>query len=416
MPTESSVPDWRLPTRLAFRFFVVYFSLYVLLTQMLAGLVKRPNGGGPSLAFLANGLVAWVGAHIFHITAAPTLSGSGDKLYDWVQAFTLVLMAMLGAAIWSALDRRRRSYDRTYRYFRVFLRFALGSTMLTYGLAKAIPLQMPAPSLTRLLEPYGNFSPMGVLWYSIGASFPYERFVGCAEIAAAVLLFVPRTARLGALVALADTIEIFTLNMTYDVPVKLFSFHLVVMSAFLAAPDLGRLVRVVFADGARSVWAAGAQIAFGVYLVAVGYSGARQQWTSFGWGVPKPALYGVWVIDDMTIDGATRPPLLTDLQRWRRVVVDRTAQLTVSFWRMDDTPVTYPATIDADSRTIKLSKPNATDWSATFSVDRPTPSHAIFEGAIDGHALRLDTHLVRRDDFLIVNRGFHWIQEQPFNR
>jgi hypothetical protein len=414
MPNESSVPDWRLPTRLAFRFFAVYFSLYVLFTQMLSSLLVWPGAGGPSLEFLTNGLVAWVGAHIFHVTAAPVLSGSGDKLFDWVQAFCLLMLAIVGAVVWSILDRRRLGYDKTYRHFRVFLRFALGSTMLSYGIVKAFPLQMPAPPLTRLLEPYGNFSPMGVLWYSIGASFPYERFVGCAELAAAVLLFIPRTARLGALVALADTIEIFTLNMTYDVPVKLFAFHLVMMSAFLAAPDLGRLVRVVFADGARTRWAAGLQVAFGLYLVAFSYVGARRQFATFGWGAPKPALYGVWVIDEMMIDGTVRPPLVTDLQRWRRVVIDRATTLT--FWRMDDTFVGYPAVTDEDSRTITLSKPNTKDWSAKFTVDRQTPQHAIFEGTMDGHVLRLDAHLVRREDFLIVSRGFHWIQELPFNR
>lgn len=41
-------------------------------------------------------------------------------------------------------------------------------------MVKAIPLQMPAPNLTRLLEPFGHFSPMGVLWHSIGASRGYE--------------------------------------------------------------------------------------------------------------------------------------------------------------------------------------------------------------------------------------------------
>ena len=40
---------------------------------------------------------------------------------------------------------------------------ATAATMVTYGMIKAIPLQMPAPPLTRLLEPFGNFSPMGVL-------------------------------------------------------------------------------------------------------------------------------------------------------------------------------------------------------------------------------------------------------------
>ena len=114
--------------------------------------------------------------------------------------------------------------------------------MVSYGTAKAIPLQMPAPGLTRLLEPYGNFSPMGVLWYSIGASRPYEIFAGCAELLGGILLFVPRLALLGALVALAVSVQIFTLNMTYDVPVKLFSFHLILMSLVLIAPEVSRLL------------------------------------------------------------------------------------------------------------------------------------------------------------------------------
>src|SRR5215831_16827669 len=56
----------------------------------------------------------------------------------------------------------------------------VGSEMVLYGMVKIVPLQMPFPFLTRL-EPYGNFSPMGVLWYPIGASPGYEKFVGSAE-------------------------------------------------------------------------------------------------------------------------------------------------------------------------------------------------------------------------------------------
>src|SRR6202008_2643494 len=61
----------------------------------------------------------------------------------------------------------------------------------------------------------------------------------------AILLFVPRLTTLGAIVCLADTVEIFTLNMTYDVPVKLFSFHLILLSLFLLAPDARRLANVL---------------------------------------------------------------------------------------------------------------------------------------------------------------------------
>jgi hypothetical protein len=335
-------------------------------------------------------------------------------MYDWVTAFCTLLIAAAGTVAWSVLDRRRLQYERLDRWFRVLMRFALGSTMISYGFAKAIPLQMPAPLLTRLLEPYGNFSPMGALWYSIGASFPYESFVGCAEVLGGVLLFIPRTAMLGALICLAATIEVFTLNMTYDVPVKLFAFHLILMSVFLLAPDMRRLIGVVLAKGARTRWAAIAQVAFGTYLVGTSVYSHVQQWYEFGWGAPKPALYGVWVIDEMKIDGVTRAPLVTDYARWRRVVIQRTTD--IAFWRMDDTFFAYPAKTDMDKKTITMSKPDDKAWTAQLTFDRLTPNTMVFDGSIDGHALHMYTHLVRREDFLLVNRGFHWIQESPFNK
>src|SRR5581483_8626940 len=136
----------------------------------------------------------------------------------------------------SLVDRRRLSYPVLHRWFFLFLRFALAGQMLTYGFAKAVPLQMPFPGLFTLVEPYGNMSPMGVLWSSVGASQPYEIFAGCMEILGGLLLFFPRTVTLGALVSLADMSYVVTLNMTYDVPVKLLSFHLILLSLFLLAP------------------------------------------------------------------------------------------------------------------------------------------------------------------------------------
>ena len=76
---------------------------------------------------------------------------------------------------------------------------------------------------------------MGVLWSSIGSSPAYESFAGCAELLGGILLIVPRTTTLGALVCLADMTQVFMLNMTYDVPVKLLSFHLILLSLFLLA-------------------------------------------------------------------------------------------------------------------------------------------------------------------------------------
>ncbi len=50
----------------------------------------------------------------------------------------------------------------------------------------------------------------------------------------------------GALVCLGDWIHVFALNVTYDVPVKPLSFHLILLSLFVLAPDLKRLADFFF--------------------------------------------------------------------------------------------------------------------------------------------------------------------------
>jgi hypothetical protein len=181
---------WSRLTRIAFRLCFVYFGLYVMTTQMLGGLIVIPNRDLPSLEELPpfKNLVTWTAVHVFGITRPLVItgSGSGDKTFDWIAVFCLLVIATAATVVWSVLDRKRENYAALHQWFRLFLRFAAGSTMLVYGMVKAIPLQMPAPTLTRLLEPFGNFSPMGVLWASIGAASAYERFSGAAELAAAV--------------------------------------------------------------------------------------------------------------------------------------------------------------------------------------------------------------------------------------
>lgn len=56
-----------------------------------------------------------------------------------------------------------------------------------------------------------------------------------------VLLFFPVTSLLGALISIGVLSHICALNFCYDVPVKLFSLHLLCMGIFLAAGDAGRL-------------------------------------------------------------------------------------------------------------------------------------------------------------------------------
>ena len=422
---------WHPGTRVAFRFFGTYFTLYVLTTQMLQGILVLPVGEFPNLGELppVRPVVSSVATHVFRVSSPLVItgSGSGDKTYDWVHAFTVLAISVLITVVWSALDRRREHYARMQQWVRLFARFALGSTMVTYGMIKAIPLQMPAPGLTRLLEPFGHFSPMGVLWYSIGASRPYEIFAGCAELAGGILLFFPPTATLGALICLADSIQIFTLNMTYDVPVKLFSFHLIVLSLFLLAPDARRLLNVLLLNRtaqpstmiplgrtirARRIGLA-AQVLFGMYLVAMNLNSALDAWTRYGGGAPKSPLYGIWNIEQMVIDGQIRSALTTDYDRFRRVIFDRPTQ--AAFQRMNDTFVLYGAKIDTTARTVTLTRGTAAS-PGSFTYEQRSADVLILNGSIDGQKMQIQARLYDREKFLLVTRGFHWVQEYPFNR
>ena len=264
---------------------------------------------------------------------------------------------------------------------------------------------------------------MGVLWSSVGSSPPYEIFAGCAEILAGILLCSSRTTTFGALICLADMIEVFVLNMTYDVPVKLFAFHLIVMSALLLAPEFSRIAGFFFLDRAversrqprlfsslrANRIALFAQAAFGFLLLAANLWSAREAWFKYGGGQAKSPLYGIWDVTLSLVDGQPRAPLLAD---WRRVIFDYPGETRLQ--RMDSSFTSYASTIDAKAGTLKLTRKGASD--STLSFQRPSKETLVLDGRTDNHQVHLQLHLFDRSKLVLVNRGFHWIQEYPFNR
>jgi hypothetical protein len=432
---QPNIPRWNLALRIAFRFWMVYLGLYCLATQMLTSLVVGPVFSLPDLATLwpLRPVISWTGAHILHVNASLTVfwgsgSASTDCMFGWVTAFCVLMIATVATVIWSLLDRRRENYAELHKWFRLFVRFALAGHMIGYGMVKVIPLQMAYPSLIRLLQPFGTLSPMGVLWGSMGSSPAYQIFTGFVEVAGGLLLIVPRTATFGALVSLAAMIQVFTLNLTYDVPAKLLAFHLILLSCFLLVPDVPRLLRFLLlrqtsslsteAQLFRSVRAnriaLAAQIIFGLWLV--GFCGFQcwGYWSARGGGRTLPPLYGIWDVKQMSIDEQPRPPLLTDSTRWRRAIFDSPGRMV--FQRLDDSFVPYGASINLPERTLALTKKDDKNWRASFTFQRPAGNQLILNGRMDNHQVHMELQSIDRNSFLLVSRGFHWTQEAPVGR
>lgn len=427
---QSAAPpsDWGRAKSLAFRIAFIYFVLFAL---------PFPFGFIPGTDAVANAyhkiwlsLVPWVAQHVLQVGYNFGLddTGSSDKTYDWVQMFCFLAVAIVIGLVWSALRRKRLRYDRLYQWLRLYVRLYVGATMLDYGAGKVIQSQFPALNLGRLLQTYGDSSPMGLLWTFMGASPGYNLFTGAAEMIGGALLIIPPLATLGALITVAALGNVFILNLSYDVPVKLFSFNLILAAVFIALPDAGRLANVLVFN--RRTEPAIVRPFFKRRVLNRGLLGLQLLLLLFftsatlyqSWSFVKareslivdPVIHGIWSVDDFTVDGQPRPLTMSDPSRWQRVILEASNRLNVQF--LDAPMQRYALNLDSESQTMRLTSREDPNWSALFKYEIPKPGFLIFKGELDGHQFEARMH--RRDvgTFRLTSRGFHWVSESPFNR
>ncbi|WP_036391903.1 MULTISPECIES: hypothetical protein [Mycolicibacterium] len=429
---EARPHPWPEVTKIAFRFCFLYFGLFCLLfaqiTFAFLGIVGHwlPDRAVMWQMTALGPVIGWVGRHVFGVEAVLHQdSGSGDQAAIWVMIFCLLVFSVAGTAVWSWIDRQRQDYSRLWAWFLTFVRLCVAGQMLFYGFAKLIPTQMPAPPLAALLRPYGEFSPASVLWLQVGSSYPYEMALGAVEVLAGLLLFWPRTATLGALLGVASMAQVFLLNMTFDVPVKILSGHLLLMGLVLLAPQYRRLADLLvlqrptepavqpelFAGARANTIAARVQAVLGIWMAAGCILTGWQGWNEYGGGRATPELYGIWTVSRFDVDGRTAPPLTTDQSRWHRVVFDLPEVLT--YQRMNGELVDAPVRVDGDNLTV--SSPDGSPL-GTLTASRPTPERLQLTGELSGRHVAIWLDRLDLDQFTLRNRGFHWVQEYPYFR
>jgi hypothetical protein len=83
---------------------------------------------------------------------------------------------------------------------------------------------------------------------------------------------------------------------------------------------------------------------------------------------------------------------------------------------MNDTFETFGSSINDKDKTINLTKGSDKNWKASFTFVRPAQDQLILDGAMDGQKVQLQLKLFDRSKLMLVDRGFHWINEYPFQR
>jgi hypothetical protein len=323
----------------------------------------------------------------------------------------MVVLAAAATIVWSILDQKRANYRTFHAWLRIWVRYTLAMTMFGYGFAKVFPLQFSPPSLIRLLEPLNEFSPMGVLWTFMGASAAYTIFAGSAEVLGGLLLIPRRTTALGALVTAGVMTNVVLLNFCYDVPVKLYSSNLLLMAIFLAAPECRRLFDLFVMNRAtrpsrvddplfRSRNMRRAAIALKsvlfAYVLYGQIKGGAESYRRFYTNAPKSPLYGIWNV--ARIEGA----------HWNKVVMERPQAMSIR--RDDGAPTGFQTTFDEAHHRITLTNAGYLDYT------RSGEDALHMEGVVQNQRLSMDLTRVDLSKFLLTNRGFHWINERPFNR
>jgi len=413
--TLSPAPAWSGPQKIAFRFFFGYFVLYTL----------------PFVDGLWRALIPWVGAHVLQLSQPITTftNGSGDTTYDYVLVLCMVVLAGMATVVWSVLDRRRANYTVLLYWLTVLVRFYLAFIMVSYGFAKVFKTQFPYPDLRRLLQPYGDSSPMGLAWTFLGFSLGYNWFMGLAEVGGAALLLFRRTTTLGALVLAGTSANILAINLFYDVPVKLFSSNLLFMALFLAILEGQRLLNLFFLNRPTAAanhapffknrrWRIAGWVVKGLFIggnlytnVYQGFANARQ----YGDTAPKPHLYGYYEVQTFAVAADTLAPLTTDTTRWRKLVLGNRSLANVQM--MNDSLRRFTVKLDTVKRSFVLTNRDDTLQRYVFTYVRPDSTSLVLRGSgYRRDSLFLRLRLLPTEKFLLTNRGFRWVNEFPFNR
>jgi uncharacterized membrane protein YphA (DoxX/SURF4 family) len=420
------VTDWSPATRIAFRFAVVYLGLFSLATQIAGSLLVVPGLPFRGLGTLPpmRDVTLWVATSVLGADAvAIPAAATGETIFVVAQTAWILLVAIAVTVAWSRLDRNRPHHASAHGWFRLFVRLALAGQMFEYGLTKVIPNQFEAPSLNVLATPAGDLSLNTLFWTSIGAAPGYQMFTGWFEVLGGALLLLPRTTMLGALVCLAATTHVLVLNLAFDVGLKITTLHLVLLSLVLLAPDARRLVRFLVLDRApgpsmdvplvtsprvRRI-ALVAPLLFGAYLVGMQTWANVSFWHTTGGGAPVSPLYGIWNVEQLTVDGTAGPPSLNEYDRqWRRVIFD--APDRVTFQRTDDSFARYGADVDLDAGRLALTRGGSRSWRSAFAIRRPSEDRLVLDGEMDGHDIHLRLERVPLDSYRLVNSPFRWIR------
>ena len=416
-------PFWR---KILFRFVVIYTFFYAFPLQWV-GQLPIINVFGEWYGQIEKWSVELANQYIFHIKdVLISPAGSGDTSYVYAYLCLITLIAVIGTLIWTLLDRHRKNYEQGYYWLLIALRYYVAMVSFLYGIIKLFALQMTFPSLSQLATPLGDLSPMRLSWFFIGYSTPYEFFSGAAECLAGFLLIYRRTSTLGAFIAAAVFMNVMMLNLSYNIPVKLFSIHLFVYSMVLLISDAQRLLDFfVFNRATTPVptyelpkkWMQNGRLllkaAFVIlFIIMPFYSSYISTLKPFN-SASKKELLTTGVFDVTAFE--TNGRMAADSLRWKDVVFDEfkggSVQTSDTLFRIRYNRAYFAYSLDSLKQNISFKK-RMDDSLLLFTLQctMPDSNTVLLKGKVQNDSLRVVLKR-RKHQFPLADKPFDWLLE-----
>jgi hypothetical protein len=132
---------------------------------------------------------------------------------------------------------------------------------------------------------------------------------------------------------------------------------------------------------------------------------------------PISPRFGIYEVESFVESGKARVARFGDSVRWRRVIVNENGTLSVQ--TMDDAVVQWRTMERPQQRLFELTGtiyPQDRSRKAVLRYSEPEPDQIVLEGVYDGRAIQTRIRRTQLPSFVLLDRGFHWINEHHYNR
>ncbi len=311
---------------------------------------------------LFEGLAELTGRHIFAWDNYTTEISSDSRSF-YANFFNLLILSSIFASLSVRLLTEKLDLKKLQYWVSRAVACYLALQLISYGFNKVFKWQFYMAEPNTLYTPMGQLHKDILYWSVMGASYTYTVFAGAIEVLAGGLLLFRKTRFFGALLAFGIMLNVWMINLGFNISVKLYSFVLMVFALSLILPRLKDFW--AFAQGkatvAKEEWSPQFKIKWLKPALKIGVISLifiEGLWPYVSTGnynddlAERPRYHGAYEVDSFRVEGEEVSLEEGQAYRWRRFFVHRRGYFIIQ--SMNDEMIDYMLEVDPERQVFQL--------------------------------------------------------------